>query len=93
MLYGYKDGMEMTGVARASNRYQPWSVEKLETKTKSGLGSRVGLTWLFFQQGCVEMIGVVRSSDRYQPWPVAWTKTETKFGSGSPVFVVKRGVL
>ena len=27
MLYGDKNGMEMTGIARASDRYQPWPVE------------------------------------------------------------------
>ncbi|KAH9784403.1 Chaperonin CPN60 [Citrus sinensis] len=47
MLYGDKDDMEMTGVARASDRYQPWPVELPETETKFGSGSRVGLTRLF----------------------------------------------
>ncbi|KAH9693860.1 SSD domain-containing protein [Citrus sinensis] len=47
MLYGDKDDMEMTGITRASDRYQPWPVELPETKTKSGSGSRVGLTRLF----------------------------------------------
>ncbi|KAH9654771.1 glutamate--tRNA ligase [Citrus sinensis] len=47
MLYGDKDDMEMTGIARASDRYQPWPVELPETETKSGSGSRVGLTRLF----------------------------------------------
>ncbi|KDO69807.1 hypothetical protein CISIN_1g045382mg, partial [Citrus sinensis] len=40
MLYGDKDGMEMTGVARASDRYQPWPMELPETETKFGLGWR-----------------------------------------------------
>ncbi|KAH9759565.1 SSD domain-containing protein [Citrus sinensis] len=47
MLYGDKDDMEMTGITRASDQYQPWPVELPETKTKSGSGSRVGLTRLF----------------------------------------------
>ncbi|KAK9222153.1 hypothetical protein WN944_010585 [Citrus x changshan-huyou] len=43
-LFGDKIGMEMTGIARSSDRYQPWPVKwpKMEIASRSGLWVRHG---------------------------------------------------